>query len=184
MSALSAVSLGILSCFVNISRTQLKVAGKSAFPWVEKSLRIPALPSSSRCLSPWPEETAGCHGRWQARGHGAQRTSSAGNTGSRGPFRAVSASWPLGTLECGCSPVSGPQTGSSPRELPRRCLACCYSEFRAGCCRNTFAGFAQSVAGAVAQLVEQRPFKPWVPGSSPGRLTNPMRNQALRHSLR
>ena len=28
--------------------------------------------------------------------------------------------------------------------------------------------------GAVAQLVEQRPFKPWVPGSSPGRLTTPM----------
>ena len=27
----------------------------------------------------------------------------------------------------------------------------------------------------VAQLVEQRPFKPWVPGSSPGRLTTPSR---------
>lgn len=30
-----------------------------------------------------------------------------------------------------------------------------------------------AVRGAVAQLVEQRPFKPWVPGSSPGRLTTP-----------
>lgn len=87
MNALSAVSLGILSCFVNISRTQLKVAGKSAFPWVEKSLRIPALSPSSRYVSPWPEEAAGCHGRWRARGHGAQRASSTGNTGWRGSSR-------------------------------------------------------------------------------------------------
>ena len=118
MSALSAVSLGILSCFVNISRTQLKVAGKSAFPWVEKSLRIPALPSSSRCLSPWPEETAGCHGRWQARGHGPNvppRRGTPARGGPSGRYRQVGHWVPL---SADAAPCLGPKPvraqGNSP----------------------------------------------------------------------
>lgn len=49
----------------------------------------------------------------------------------------------------------------------------CYSEIDS---RNRHDRLRPPVGcrGAVAQLVEQRPFKPWVPGSSPGRLTTPI----------